>query len=57
MALEVQAEKVVDDLTARFEDVAQVLRNLDIGRLWEEATEQEQRDLLKELLDAVHFFP
>jgi len=46
-----------DDLAARFEDVAQVLRDLDIAQLWGEATLHEQRVLLAELLEAVHFFP
>lgn len=52
-----ESEHIADDLAARFEEVARVLQQLDIGALWDEATDQEKRQLLKELLDSVYFFP
>lgn len=50
-------QQVADDLTTRFEDVAKILQHLDVDTLWEAATVHEKRQLFKELLDAVYFFP
>jgi len=55
---EYQAEEVgLDGLAARFEEVAQVLRDLDLDRVWEEATDAERRVLIDELIDAVVVHP
>ena len=52
------AEQVTsDDLTERFEQVTALLAELDIGTLWEAATEAERRTLLDELLDRVTVHP
>ena len=34
-----------------------VLREMDVDELWEEASEQERRVLVEELLEAVSIFP
>ena len=34
-----------------------MLQQLDIGTIWDEATTQERRQLLKAFLNAVYFFP
>src|SRR5205823_14648834 len=41
----------------RFEAVAAILRELDMDRLWREATERERRTLVDELVEAVFIFP
>lgn len=46
-----------DDLTARFEQLAQLLDATDLADLWEHATEQERRTILDELLDDVTVHP
>ena len=40
----------------RFEAVAAILRELDMDRLWREATERERRTLVDELVEAVFIF-
>lgn len=42
-----------DDVTARFEQVAELLESLDLDRIWEEATDTERRALLDELVQEV----
>ena len=40
-----------------FERVAAALRNLDVDEVWREATDQERRILIEELLEWVTVFP
>jgi hypothetical protein len=47
----------LSDVAARFEEVARILREIDVGRLWEEATDAERRVLVEELLSAVAVDP
>ena len=59
-AEEAERERVTadrDGLAHRFEEVARILRELDIDRLWAAATEEERRVLVEELVDAVVVFP
>jgi hypothetical protein len=51
--IEAQAEEAGD----RYERAAELLMTLDIDLIWQEATENERRVLLTELLDAVTVFP
>jgi hypothetical protein len=44
-------------LAARFEEVAALLRDLDVERVWEAAEDQERRVLVVELLEWVTVFP
>lgn len=44
------------DLVNRFDQVAAMLDDLDLDRLWDEATEQERRTLLDELVSHVEVF-
>ena len=46
-----------DDLSARFEEVVELLASLDLDRLWEAATDQERRTLIEELLDCLEVHP
>ena len=46
-----------DELAERFEEVATILRTLDIETIWQEATDAEKRVLIEELLDCVVIFP
>ncbi len=46
-----------DDISARFEEVARLLQDLDIDRLWREATESEKRALVDELVDNIAVLP
>ena len=45
------------DLADRFEQVAALLRELNIDHIWHAATEQEQRTLLDELIESVIVLP
>jgi hypothetical protein len=45
------------ELAERFEAVARILRELDVDRLWAEATEAERRVLVEELVEGVAIFP
>jgi len=51
-AARVKLEKA-DDVRRRFEEVAQVLADLDIERSWAAATEMERRILIEELVESV----
>lgn len=46
-----------DDLMRRFEEVSAALRDLDLARAWDEATDEERRILVEELVEAVTVFP
>jgi len=46
-----------DELLRRFEEVAALLHDLDLGRAWDEATEPERRVLVEELVEKVAVFP
>ena len=51
-----QAEET-DELAARFEQLLDLLEQLDLERIWSEATDQERRVLIDELLDSVAVHP
>lgn len=55
-ATERKAETAMDVVSVRFEAVAAALRDLDIDRLWEEATEAERRVLVDEMVEEVVVF-
>ncbi|MEN0072112.1 MAG: hypothetical protein AAGC63_14115, partial [Propionicimonas sp.] len=42
-----------DDITERFDQLADLLATLDLDQIWDEATETEQRTLLDELVHEV----
>jgi len=44
-------------VAAKFEEVARILREMDVDRLWAEATDQERRILVEELLESVAMYP
>ncbi len=44
-------ERRMDDVAKRFEDVAAVLAQMDVNRLWEAATAAERRVLVEEMLN------
>jgi site-specific DNA recombinase len=46
-----------DELARRFEDVATILRETDIGALWDVATHSERRTLVENLIGAVEIHP
>ncbi len=50
-------QATADDVSVRFEAVAAALRDLDIDRMWQEATETERRVLVDELVEEVAVFP
>ncbi len=45
------------DLAERFEEVGRILRDMEVERIWSEATEQERRVLVEELVDRLAIFP
>lgn len=47
----------MNDLAARFEQVVELLATLDLDRIWQEATDQERRTLVEELLDTLEVHP
>ena len=47
----------LDDLSTRFEEVAAVLADLDIDQVWANATREERKVLVDELLGEVALFP
>jgi site-specific DNA recombinase len=54
----IQAEKSAqNDLELRFEQVASILRNLDIDRVWATAEVEERRVLVEELLESITVLP
>ncbi len=48
---------VRDDLALRFDDVVESLRSLDMSEVWAEATDDERRVLIEELVSGVSIFP
>src|SRR6266511_180558 len=53
-----EAERTrLSEVAAKFEQIACVLRELDVDRLWGEATDQERRILVEELLESVAMYP
>jgi site-specific DNA recombinase len=46
-----------DDFEARFAEVAAILQDLDIEKVWATATVDEQRVLVEELVEAITVFP
>jgi len=55
---EVEAEhERRDELSERFEEVASLLRQIDIQAVWEAGTAAERRVLVEELIEAVVVFP
>jgi hypothetical protein len=47
----------LSEVAERFEEVARILREMDLDEIWQEATDEERRVLVEELLDAVAIFP
>jgi site-specific DNA recombinase len=47
----------LSDVAAKFEEVARILGEMDIERLWAEATDLERRVLVEELLESVAMYP
>jgi hypothetical protein len=45
------------EITRRFDEVLGILRELNIDEIWAEATGQERRVLVEELLDVLAIFP
>jgi hypothetical protein len=54
---EARQESLRNELVERSEQVARILRDLDIGSVWEADDEAGRRVLMEELLDAVTVFP
>ncbi|HTV10341.1 MAG TPA: recombinase family protein [Acidimicrobiales bacterium] len=50
-------ESLRDELVVRFEQVAALLRDLDIEAVWSAADDAERRVLIEELIDSVTVFP
>jgi hypothetical protein len=50
-------ESLQSELVLRFEQVAALLRDLDIETVWSAANESERRVLIEELVDSVTVFP
>ncbi len=50
-------ERVLDELGQRFEEIAEFLANLDVERIWTNATASERRTLVEELLEGVDIYP
>ncbi len=46
-----------DDLAARFEEIVATLTDLDMDTLWREATNEEKRVLVQELVEEVAMLP
>lgn len=55
--VEAETAAASDALTHRFEEVAAILREVDLDAMWQEATDKERRVLVDELVDHVAFFP
>ena len=53
----VKARTEADAMVDRFEDVASLLRQLDVPAIWAAATETERRALVDELLEDLSIFP
>jgi site-specific DNA recombinase len=54
---EQEVVKQADDVVARFEEVAALLAALDVDSVWKEASQDERRVLVHELLEEVSLFP
>lgn len=52
-----EAERQANDLAQRFEAVAQVLASIDVESVWAEASREERKVLVDELLEEVALFP
>jgi hypothetical protein len=46
-----------EELAERFEDAAEVLAGFDFDEIWDEATADERRMIIEDLLDSVLFYP
>ncbi len=46
-----------EELAERFEDAAEVLATFDLEEIWDEATADERRTIIEDLLDSVYFYP
>jgi hypothetical protein len=55
--LETEAADEQDELAQRFEEVLEILSDLKLEQVWTEASDQERRVLLDELLDRIIVFP
>ena len=47
----------LSDVAAKFEEVGRILREMDVDRLWAEATDVERRVLVEELVESVAMYP
>lgn len=56
-ALEEATKTVQNDLELRFEQVATILRDLDIDQVWDSADNDERRVLVEELVEWIKVFP
>lgn len=54
---EASAVRQADEVARRFEEVADTLANLDIESVWAEASQEERKVLVDELLEEVALFP
>lgn len=45
------------EVSRRFDEVLEILRELNVNEIWAEATDQERRVLVEELLDVLAIFP
>lgn len=52
-----EADAELDQVAARYEEVAAVLRDLDVEQLWAETTEDERRILVQDLVEEVAVLP
>jgi site-specific DNA recombinase len=50
-------EKIRDQAVTKFDQVAELLANLDLERLWNAASLAEQRTLVEDLVDSVCIYP
>lgn len=50
-------ESAQNDLELRFEQVANILRDLDIDRVWAKAEDEERRVLVEELVESITVYP
>ena len=41
----------------QFDQVSELLTNLDLESIWEQATESERRTLVEDLVDSIHIHP
>ena len=52
-----EQSRELDELSARFEEVAAILREPDFEQMWIDATKEEQRVLIEELVEQIIVFP